>query len=125
MSIDILVIEDEKTLSELVRINLKLRGFSVDTASSGEEGLEIAYSQHPRLVLLDVRLPDINGWDICRRFKSNTNGWTPRVVFLTAAAQQTDRDKAKQVGGDGFLEKPFEIPELLRIVKESLLSPAD
>lgn len=118
MPYDVLVIEDEKALAELVRINLSLRGISVLTAGTGEEGLELAYSEHPKLILLDVRLPDLDGWEICRELKKKTTDhWTPAIVFLTAATQKTDREKAKESGGDGFLEKPFEITDLVGTVK--------
>ncbi|MFP4013505.1 MAG: response regulator transcription factor [Chitinispirillaceae bacterium] len=118
---DVLVIEDEKALAELVRINLSLRGVSVITAGTGEEGLELAYSEHPRLILLDVRLPDLDGWEICRELKKKTTDhWMPAIVFLTAATQKTDREKAKEAGGDGFLEKPFEITDLVGTVKQFL-----
>ncbi|MFP4164440.1 MAG: response regulator transcription factor [Chitinispirillaceae bacterium] len=118
---DVLVIEDEKALAELVRINLSLRGISVITAGTGEEGLKTAYSDHPRLILLDVRLPDLDGWEICRKLKGETaDSWVPSVIFLTAATQKTDREKAREAGGDGFLEKPFEITDLVGTVKQYL-----
>ncbi len=121
MAENVLVIEDEKALSELVKINLSLRGISVLTADTGEEGLELAYSEHPKLILLDVRLPDLDGWEICRRLKSQkSDHWTPAIVFLTAATQKTDREKAREAGGDGFLEKPFEISDLINTVKSFL-----
>lgn len=70
MSLDVLVIEDEPALAELVKINLTLRGISTLVANSGFEGLRIAQEQKPRVILLDIRLPDVDGWEVCCKIKS-------------------------------------------------------
>jgi len=118
---DVLVIEDETTLSEMVRINLISRNISTITAETGTEGLSLALRRHPRVILLDVLLPDIDGWQVCRILKSNTLLWRPAVIFMTAATQKQHKDRALQSGGDGFLEKPFEVVDLIRTVNQHIL----
>ncbi|KMQ51007.1 Phosphate regulon transcriptional regulatory protein PhoB (SphR) [Chitinispirillum alkaliphilum] len=123
MSKNVLIIEDEKVLSELVRVNLVLRGIPVETAYTAQSGLDKAFKIRPDIILLDVRLPDFTGWEVCKKLKSQkTDEWNPVIVFLTAATQASDKKTAKESGGDDFVEKPFEMSELVKKVKE-LLGP--
>jgi len=115
---DVVLIDDEEALIELVRVNLMLRGYKIDCASSGEDGIEMVRKKHPSLVLLDIRLPDMDGWQVCRILKNGFDGWKPSVVFLSAATQAQDQEKAREAGGDGFLIKPFEIQELISTVQK-------
>ncbi len=118
MAVKVVVIEDEEFLTELIRINLRLRGINVTTAEFGEDGYAKILEQKPDLILLDARLPDIDGWEICKRIKSNEEINMIPVVFVTAAAQESDRLRAKEAGADGFLAKPFQITELLNTIKK-------
>ncbi|MDG5814059.1 response regulator [Chitinispirillales bacterium ANBcel5] len=120
MTIDVLIIEDEKALSELVKVNFTLRNISVIVAQNGSEGIRFAYKHKPKVILLDVRLPDIDGWEICKKLKTGSDNYMPIVVFLTAATQKSDKEMARESGGDAFLEKPFEIKTLLKTVREFL-----
>lgn len=120
MSCDVLIVEDEESIAMAVRVVFSHRGISTREAHTGEEALQIAGEEHPAVVLLDVRLPDMDGWDVCRRLKSDWSGWQPTVVFLTAATQETDRELAEQAGGDEFVAKPFRISELLQTVQRLL-----
>jgi two-component system response regulator MprA len=120
MSCDVLIIEDEEAIAMAVRVVLSNRGFCTFEAHSGEEGLEMVHAEHPALVLLDVRLPGMDGWEVCRRIKAETRDNAPLVVFLTAATQAHDREKARKVGGDYFMPKPFEISELTKVVRNLL-----
>ena len=116
----ILIIEDEENLVKLLSVNLKTRGFSVVAASDGEEGLEMAFAEMPDAVILDVRLPSIDGWEICQRLKNNEKTKHIPVIFLTAASQKKDAEKASEVGGDLYLTKPFDPLELADIVEKKL-----
>ncbi|NLE03038.1 MAG: response regulator [Fibrobacter sp.] len=91
---DVLVIEDEQTLSELVRINLISRNISTIVAETGLEGISLALRRHPRVILLDIVLPDIDGWQICRFFKNNNLLKSPAIVFMTASTQKKDKEDA-------------------------------
>lgn len=118
MAIKVVVIEDEEFLTELIRINLRLRGIEVTTAEYGEEGYKKVLEVKPDLILLDARLPDIDGWEICKRIKNNVMVRMLPVVFVTAAAQESDKVRAKDAGADGFLAKPFQIIDLLNTIKK-------
>ena len=120
MASDVVIIDDEDPIVELVCINLSLRGIAVSSASLAEEGIELVMQEHPVLVLLDIRLPDMDGWKVCRILKTELNGGSPAVVFLSAAAQVEDRKRASEAGGDGFLLKPFEIKDLIAVVQKYL-----
>lgn len=122
MAVKVVVIEDEEFLTELIRINLRLRGIDVTTAEYGEDGYEKVLENKPDLILLDARLPDIDGWEICKRIKSNNEINMIPVVFVTAAAQESDRQRAIEAGADGFLAKPFQIKELLNTIKKYAVS---
>ncbi len=122
MPIKVVVIEDEEFLTELIKINLRLRGIDVTTAEYGEDGYAKILEQKPDLILLDARLPDIDGWEICKRIKSNSAISKIPVVFVTAAAQESDKMRAKEAGADGFLAKPFQIKELLKTIKKFTVS---
>lgn len=122
MAIKVVVIEDEEFLTELIKINLRLRGIDVTTAEYGEDGYAKVLEQKPDLILLDARLPDIDGWEICKRIKSNSAISKIPVVFVTAAAQESDKMRAKEAGADGFLAKPFQITDLLKTIKNFTVS---
>jgi DNA-binding response OmpR family regulator len=116
MNDTVLIIEDEFLIGELVKINLRMRGITCNVATTGQEGIDMFESQNPSLVLLDIRLPDTDGWEVCKKIKQKNPVCV--VVFMTAATQVKDREMAKQVGADDFIEKPFDIPELILIVNK-------
>jgi DNA-binding response OmpR family regulator len=118
MSNEVLIIEDEFLIGELVKINLKFKGITAITALNGQDGISAFKSENPSIVLLDVRLPDIDGWEVCKKLKENVP--VPVVIFMTAATQAKDRIMARQVGGDEFVEKPFDINDLVFLVKKHL-----
>ncbi len=120
MSLDTVIIEDEEAISMVIQVVLSHRGISTMKAHTGGEGLNIINREHPAVVLLDVRLPDMDGWDVCRQLKQSGNGTTPAVVFLTAATQEQDKQMARKVGGDYFIPKPFDIDKLVTVVKNFL-----
>lgn len=115
---NIVVIEDEENLVELIKINLRFRGMNVITEEYGEGGYNTVLKSMPDIVLLDAGLPDVDGWEICKRLKENSAVRHIPVIFVTAAAQERDKSRAKEVGADGFLAKPFEISELLNIINQ-------
>jgi DNA-binding response OmpR family regulator len=121
MGVDAVIIEDEESISLAVKYILNFRGISALEAHSGAEGIALVRREHPGVVLLDIRLPDTDGWDICRQIKRLAMP-APAVLFLTAATQARDRRKALEAGGDYFIPKPFEVRQLVSLVQKILAS---
>lgn len=113
----ILVVEDEPNIADLVDLYLSRDGFRVLKQSTGEGGLATVRDQRPRLVVLDVGLPDIDGLEVCRRIRSTS---AVPVIFLTARADEIDRVLGLELGADDYLTKPFSPAELVARVKAVL-----
>ena len=113
----ILVVEDELSLLETLAYNLKRQGYEVETASDGNVALEIARKSHPDLIVLDVMLPGIDGFEICRILRQEM---TTPVVMLTARDDEIDRVVGLEVGADDYMVKPFSMRELMARVKAML-----
>lgn len=107
----ILIIEDEVNLQETIRLNLELEGFAAEAVGDGNLALQAFETFHPHLVLLDVMLPHVNGFDLCRQFKAARPG-VP-VIFLTAKSQSAEKILGLKLGADDYITKPFELEELL------------
>ena len=122
MSRRILIIEDEATLSLLLHERLEKEGYSVMTCGDGEQGLAQAISEPFDLLLLDVRLPGRNGFDVCRELRRHCIN-VP-ILMLTARGDVKDRVKGLKLGADDYLAKPFEVAELLARI-EALLRRAN
>lgn len=116
----VLVVDDEPHIIELVKIALEEDGFSVVGVSSGEEGLRTAGEIVPDLILLDVILPELDGYEVCKRLKSLESTRAIPVLLLTSRGAEVDRQKGKASGADRYLTKPFSPLKLLSVVKESL-----
>ena len=111
----ILVVEDDRDISNLLALNLRGLGYEVSLAASGTEGLEQAQARRFDLIVLDLRLPGIDGVEVCRRLRQRTD-YTP-ILMLTARSTELDRVLGLEVGADDYLTKPFSVPELLARVK--------
>lgn len=110
MTPKILVIDDDRKITALLRRTLVFEGYDVQTARGGEEGLRIAASWQPDLVLLDVLMPGMDGWEVCRRLRAA--GEIP-ILMLTARDEVSDRVRGLDLGADDYLVKPFALEELL------------
>lgn len=117
MPAKILVVEDEPALAKLIAYNLAQAGYSVVTAGTGYDGLEAARSETPDLILLDVMLPDIDGFDVCRELRRRSS--VP-VIFLTARGEEIDRVLGLELGADDYVTKPFSPRELVARVRAHL-----
>lgn len=113
----ILVVDDEPSITEFVSYNLRKEGWDVDVASNGDEALELAHSHHFDLVVLDVMLPGMDGYEVCRRLRANSS--VP-VLFLSARDTELDKVVGLEIGGDDYLGKPFGVRELTARVKALL-----
>ncbi|MGA7741739.1 MAG: response regulator transcription factor [Polyangia bacterium] len=109
----ILVVEDEIDISTSLSYSLKATGYEVQVAERGEAALQLLATFCPDLVLLDVMLPDISGFDVCRRIRATTGGVQPAVIMLTAKSQELNRVAGFEVGADDYVTKPFSIRELV------------
>ena len=116
----ILVIEDELNIQKLAKVNLTASGYQVLVAPDGEEGLKLAQREHPNLILLDLRLPGMSGWDVLMTLKVNRKLQKIPVIIMTATMPQNQDYKFPSMRTAGFLVKPFTVDELLRQVKQAL-----
>src|SRR4051812_47365628 len=101
----ILVIEDDETLSELLTTDLELEGYTVVTAKDGLEGLERAKTLNPDLIFIDIELPKMNGYDVCRTLR-NAGSDVP-IVFLTARGREPEKVIGLEYGADDYITKPY------------------
>lgn len=107
----ILVVDDENSISELIATSLKFVGFDVRTAASGAQALQIAQEFKPHALILDVMLPDQNGFEVCRQLRNE--GHDVGVLFLTAKDSTEDKIAGLTIGGDDYVTKPFSLEELV------------
>jgi two-component system OmpR family response regulator len=118
----LLVVDDEATVRELLSAALRFAGFAVTSAVSGAEAVAAAASEPPDLVLLDVMLPDMDGFEVVRRLREQpgTAGRPVPVLFLTARDQQADKVTGLSLGGDDYVTKPFDLEELIARIRAIL-----
>ena len=114
----VLVVDDEPNIRELVQVALNFHGFTVTTSATGEDALQLAEAYRPDLIVLDVLLPDIDGFEVCRRLRSVAND-VP-VIFLTARDTTADTVTGLTLGGDDYITKPFSVEALIARVRAVL-----
>ena len=107
----VLVVDDEKSISDLIATSLRFVGFDVRTAATGSEALTVAEEFKPQAVVLDVMLPDLDGFEVCRQLRSE--GLNIGVLFLTAKDGMEDKVAGLTIGGDDYMTKPFSLEELV------------
>jgi two-component system OmpR family response regulator len=114
----ILVVDDESSISDLIATSLRFVGFDVRTAASGSEALVVAEEFKPHAMILDVMLPDLDGFEVCRQIRSE--GLNVGVLFLTAKDGMEDKVAGLTIGGDDYMTKPFSLEELVARVRALL-----
>lgn len=119
----VLIVDDEPPIVELVRFTLEDEHVRVVEAGDGLQALEVARAERPDLILLDVQLPHLNGFEVCRRLRQEPRLGKSKIVMLTAAGQAEDRARGRAAGADLYLTKPFSPLRLLTLV-QSLLPEA-
>src|SRR5512133_4208700 len=127
----LLIVEDDFDISNMLRIYFSGQGYDVDIAPRGSEALEKTRLVMPHLIVLDIMLPDINGYDVCRALRTNTRTSHIPVIFLTQKDERSDKLQGLELGADDYITKPFDIEELkLRVQgairrseRESLTDP--
>lgn len=118
MSRRILIVEDEKNIVDILSFNLGRDGYDTLEALDGKTGLQLALEQDPDLILLDLMLPGMNGFDVCRALREQ--GRTTPVIMLTAREEETDKVLGLELGADDYITKPFSMRELLARVKANI-----
>src|SRR5437764_15233438 len=113
----VLVADDEKNIVQLARMYLQAEGFTVETASNGREALEKVRIAKPDLLVLDLMMPEVDGWEVCRRLRKE--GDLP-IIMLTARGDDVDKIVGLELGADDYMTKPFNARELVARIKAVL-----
>lgn len=116
MSFKILVVDDEEGLVLLMQTNLEFEGYNVVTAYDGEQAISQVKAENPDLVLLDIRMPRKNGWDVCKELKADPNTQHIPIIFLSAYAQREDVAKGLALGAEKYMTKPADPKEVANTV---------
>ena len=117
MSRTILIVDDEKNIVDIIAFNLKKEGYEVLKAMDGLEGVRLALEMNPDLILLDIMMPKMDGYEACKKIREKKN--TP-IIMLTARAEEVDKVLGLELGADDYVTKPFGIRELMARVKANL-----
>lgn len=116
----ILVVEDDVDISKMLRIYFDSQGYEVLVATRGNDALEICRKKLPNVVVLDIQLPDIDGYEVCRSLRSNTRTSYVPIIFLTQKDERSDKIAGLELGADDYITKPFDIEELKLRVEGSI-----
>ena len=116
----ILIVDDEEKVRRLIETTLSIGDFQIFQAKNGEEALKIAQEEKPALILLDIMMPGMDGFEVCKRLKSNSETKSSYIIMLTAKGQKQDIEKGYTVGADDYFVKPFSPMELLNKVEQVL-----
>jgi PleD family two-component response regulator len=116
----ILVVEDDFDIFNMLRIYFQSQGYEVAVAERGEQGLEMCRQQLPHVIVLDINLPDIDGYEVCRRLRENLRTSHVPIIFLTQRDERSDRIAGLELGADDYITKPFDIEELRLRVQGSI-----
>jgi CheY-like chemotaxis protein len=120
MPIRVLVVDDHSTNLRLIGGVLESQGFSHQTAENGQTALQMLEEQAFDLVLLDIQMPGLSGTEVAKRIRANPKTLSLKLIAVTALAMPGDRDEILKSGFDGYVAKPFKIPELLEVIRDVL-----
>jgi len=116
MSKKILIVDDEPNIVKMVESRLKAEGYEIVTARDGQEGLDAARKEKPDLIILDIMMPKLDGYEVCRMLRADIQYNAIPIVMLTACGQATDIKEGMERGADAYIAKPFEPNVLVGIV---------
>jgi two-component system cell cycle response regulator DivK len=116
----ILIMEDDDDTQGMVRFLLEYKGYEVLVAKDGKQGLELAHQEMPDLILLDLAMPEMDGWLVAQQLKGSPETKSIPVIAVTAYTMSSDRRRAMNAGCDGFIGKPMNVPELIAEVEKFL-----
>ncbi len=115
----ILVVDDNRDNAHIIRDYLEARGYPITVAYDGIEAMKAFEQTKPSIVLLDVMMPGRDGWQVCREMKDSPHGPETRVIMVTALQDWMNKRQALETGADDFVEKPFELPALVKVVERN------
>ncbi|MGH2677590.1 MAG: response regulator transcription factor [Actinomycetota bacterium] len=115
--IKVLAVEDDPVILRLIEVNLSLEGFEVALAAGGDDALAKAREVDPDVILLDVMMPGVTGWDVARRLKDDAVTNATPLVFLSGRTQEEDRRKGQELGVAAYVSKPFDPGELVDTIR--------
>jgi DNA-binding response OmpR family regulator len=116
----ILLIDDHQTVFRLIEAIVRIKGYKLLYAESGQQGIVMARKEQPDLILLDVMMPDIDGFKVCQYLKENDDTKEIPIMFLTARGADGDLEAGRKAGADGFMTKPFQTMEVLKQIERLL-----
>jgi len=116
----ILIVEDDLDVAEMLNAYFRVQGYEVFTVNWGEDGIRSCQTVHPDLVILDIRLPDIDGYEVARRLRSDRRTAEIPIIFLTEKRDRSDRLQGLELGADDYITKPFDVQELRLRVRNAL-----
>lgn len=114
----ILIVDDEPDIREFISYSLSRKGYQVFTAPDGKTGYELAIEHRPHLVILDILMPVMNGYETCRRMRKNPLFTETKILFLSALSESYVRELGEQLDADGYISKPVRMEMLIRKVSE-------
>lgn len=120
----IMIVEDEFFLAETIKTRLEFLGFEVEYAENGQMALDKVAQSPPDLILMDIMMPVMDGLEATRKLKADPTLKKIPVIFVTARAQPSDREKGKSAGGDDYVSKPFEWDKLTQTINQWLTKPS-
>ena len=118
----LLLVDDEPDILKMVGVRLEASGYQVSGAADGEEGLQKARQEHPDLIILDLMLPKLSGYEVCRALKQDPKFCSIPIILFTAMAQEKDEKAGFAAGADAYVRKPFHSQELLAEIQRLLSS---
>jgi DNA-binding response OmpR family regulator len=116
----VLIVEDDLDVADMLNAYFRVQGYEVLTVNWGEDGIRACQTSHPDLIILDIRLPDIDGYEVAHQLRSNRRTENIPIIFLTERRTRDDRLKGLELGADDYITKPFDIQELRLRVRNSL-----
>jgi DNA-binding response OmpR family regulator len=117
----LLIVEDDPDISNMLRIYFTGQDYEVDTALRGKQALDKARTNLPHLIILDILLPDIDGFEVCKTLRSNASTSHVPIIFLTQKDERADKLQGMEIGGDDYITKPFDIEELKARVQRAIV----
>lgn len=117
MLVRVLAVDDDPTILRLLQVNLEMEGHDVLTAENGSVALATIRAERPEVVLLDVMMPEMDGFQVCEEVRADPDIAKTPIVFVSARAQQADLDRGYAIGGDAYITKPFDPVDLLETIE--------
>ena len=119
----ILIVEDDRDMAEVLKTRLRSVGFGVHAENRGREALSYASEHQPDLVILDLKLPDMSGYEVCKTLRKLYDTWSPPILMLTGMSEPIDQLRGFAYGADAYLTKPYEPTELVKTISFLLREP--